>query len=756
LPDVLATLDGLRRAGWYRGQITHVEPLAERTAEYAEPDPTLFDELRRYLDESGIPQLYSHQVELLSRGRKGENVIVTTGTASGKTLGFNLPVFESLGRDPKTTALYLYPMKAVTQDQLKVLRAMEKTTGTSLRAAVYDGDTPTDKRPLIRRNSRLVLSNPYELHQILPYHYQWQRFFRGLRFVVLDEAHRYRGVFGSNVAQLVRRLRRVARFYGSSPQFILASASIANPEELAGKLTGLEFSHIGKDGAPHGRGLVAFYNPLADPESSVYTQAQRLVAHFASAGLQTICFVQSRRQAELLSRWAREGRPELAVSPYRAGYLAEDRRRIEAALSSGELRGVVSTNALELGIDVGGLDCIIIFGYPGSLASFWQQAGRAGRKLQESLVVFFGMPDALDQYFLRRPELVLDRRFESAVIDIQNPYIRSGHLLCAASELPLRPDEVGENERPLVAALEQQFILRATPAGWVYTGRARPQEEVTLDAIEEHGVEVVVDGRVIETLDRSRACRDAHAGAVLFHQGETYLVKSLDLAAKKAVVERTDVDYYTSVIQREDFELLETLEDRDIVPGCRLAFSKLQVRENYAGYRVKRYDQLLATHPLDLPPVEFKTRGVRLEFTEDFALRLEESGHDFTGGLHGAEHALIAIAPLVAMCDPRDFGGSSYRFFPQNRLPTIFIYDGYEDGIGISEKLFAEFRRWSRTALDLVRNCPCDNGCPACILSPRCGDNNTPMDKAAAISILALVAGATDDRARALRAGSVS
>ncbi len=718
--------------------------MAARTAEYAEPNPALPAELQRYLDAIGVPKLYRHQVELLQRCRCGGNVIITTGTASGKTLGFNLPVMEKLGRDPQATALYLYPMKAVTHDQLKVLQTLERSAGIPLRPAVYDGDTPADKRPGIRRSSRLVLSNPYELHQILPYHYQWQRFWRGLRFVIIDEAHRYRGVFGSNVAQLIWRLRRVAACYGAKPQFILASASIANPEELAQKLTGLEFSCIDSDSSPRGRGFVAFYNPLADPESSVYTQAQRLVTHFALAGLQTICFVQSRRQAELISRWARESRPELAVSPYRAGYLAEDRRRIEAALAAGELAAVVSTSALELGIDVGGLDCIIVFGYPGSLASFWQQAGRAGRKLQDSLVLFFGMPSALDQYFLRRPELVLDRRFESAVIDTENPYIRSGHLLCAAAELPLRGDEVGPAEMPLVAALEDQLRLRSTPAGWIYTGRTRPQEEVALDAIAEHGIEVVVEGRVVETLDLARACREAHTGAVLLHQGETYLVSSLDLAARKAVAVPADVDYYTSVIQHEELSLLERLAEHDTIAGCQLAYTKLQVRETYVGYRVKRYDQLLSTHPLELPAVEFKTRGVCLELSEDFARRLEESGHDFSGGLHGAEHALIAIAPLVAMCDPRDIGGTSYRFFPQNRLPTIFIYDGYEDGIGIAEKLFAQFHRWTRTGLDLVRNCPCDNGCPACILSPRCGDNNSPMDKAAAEAILGFVAGDAD------------
>jgi DEAD/DEAH box helicase domain-containing protein len=733
------------------------------------PDPPLPEPLQRALATGGVEKLYSHQVEVLRRCRNGESVVVTTATASGKTLAFNLPVFETMLTDSRATALYLYPMKAVTQDQFKVLKGLEKAVGLSLNPAVYDGDTPQEKRPGIRRRSRVVLSNPYELHQVLPYHYKWLRFLSNLRWVIVDEAHRYRGVFGSNVAQLLRRLRRVCRLYGRDPQFVMASASIANPQELAQRLTGKEFSHVGDDGSPHGRGWLVFWNPLSAPDVSVPSQIREVVRHFASTGFQTLCFVPSRRQAELVSRWVRESAPELAVSPYRAGYLPEDRRRIESDLSSGNLRGVVSTDALELGVDIGGLDCIVIAAYPGSFASFWQQAGRAGRKLQDSVVVFIGSGDALNQYLLRNPGIVLDRSFESAVVDLHNPYILSGHLLCAASESPLRPDEITPEQVPIVQALEERKELGKTPVGWIYAGRARPQEVVTLGAIEEHAVDVVCDGKVIETLDRSRACRDAHPGAVLFHQGDTYLVKSLDLDGRRAEVEHKDVDYYTGVIQQEDLKLLDTLEERTVGSGIRLAFGRLQVTEKFIGYRVKRYDQILSTHPLDLPPVEFPTVGVRLEFeaagvepqrhqehkvarfpsdTSDFVplcLRGESSpwfaGFDFTGGMHGAEHALIAIAPLIAMCDPRDFGGASYPVFPDTRKPTILIYDGYENGIGISEKLYAEFGRWTRVALDLVVRCGCDEGCPACVLSPRCGDNNQPMDKRGAIAILKLLAG---------------
>jgi DEAD/DEAH box helicase domain-containing protein len=753
VPDILSALDRLRQQRWYSGQITGIEPLPSRAPKYAEPDPALPKPLADLVEKMGIPRLYSHQVELLKHARLGRNVIITTATASGKTLAFNLPVFETMLREsgdspteshgalrrdsPRfPTALYLYPMKAVTQDQLKVLKELELGLELELHPAVYDGDTPADKRPRIRQRSRIVLSNPYELHQILPYHYQWQTFYRNLRYCIIDEAHTYRGVFGSNVAQLIRRLRRICAYHGSDPQFFLASASIANPQELAEKLTGKEFIHVGDDGAPRGRTYLVFWNPLANAETSIHVQTQQVVAYFAKSGFQTVCFVQSRRLAELISRWVKEHTPELAVSPYRAGYIPEDRRAIEAGLSSGALRGVVSTDALELGIDIGSLDCIVIAGYPGSLASFWQQAGRAGRKLQDSVVVFIGYADALNQYLLRNPALILERGFEAAVIDLTNPYIISGHLACAASELPLRKEEVDEVRRPAVKALEDKLILRPTPVGWIYAGRTRPQEEVALEAIEESTIEIVADGRVIETMDKTRACREAYPGAVLLHQGETYLVKSLDLENQRAEVERKDVDFHTQVITREEMRLLETQQQRLLNPGITLSLGRLEVTATYTGYRVRKYDQLLATHPLSLPPVKFPTVGIWLIFSGETALELQEQNSDFTGGLHAAEHALIALAPLVAMCDPRDIGGGSYRMFPDTMQPTILIYDGYEHGIGISEKLYSEFDRLSRVTRDMVIQCGCEKGCPACVLSPRCGDANEPIDKQTAVSIL--------------------
>jgi DEAD/DEAH box helicase domain-containing protein len=766
LPDLLKTLAELERRPWYAGQVVRVEPLSSRTAEYAEPDPPLPAALARYLAGAGIDRLYKHQAAMLALARSGANVIVTTSTASGKTLGFNLPVAESLDNDRNATALYLYPMKAVTQDQLRVLRGLEKLSGIPLSPAVYDGDTPADRRPGVRNRSRVVLSNPYELHQILPWHYQWQRFLRNLRWVVLDEAHRYRGVFGSNIAQLIRRLRRVCRVHGADPRFILSSASIANPVELAERLTGKPFELVAEDGSPHGRSWLVFYNPLAAPRTSPHSQVQYLLEHFTKAGFQTVCFVPSRRMAELVSRRVRAGSPDVAVAPYRAGYVPEDRRRIEADLSAGALRGVVSTEALELGIDVGGLDCIIIASYPGTLASFWQQAGRAGRKLQDSVIVFVGFAGGLDQYLMRHPEIILARGFESATVDLENPYILKGHLACAASELPLKKEEIeGSLQSPtpdvrsdgttgrakseidnqqskmgLVRELEDERLLRPTPAGWVYIGRNRPQDRVKLEAIEERHVDVVCDGSVIETMEYTRALREAHTGAVLLHQGETFLVRSLDLEHLRATVERQSVDYLTSVVQHEDLRILETVSERAVAPGCTLALGRVRATYRYTGYKVTRFDQVLSTHGLDLPAVEFPTVGLWLKFAGPVADDLAARGRDFAGGMHGVEHALIALAPLVAMCDTADVGGASYPNFPDTGLPTIVVYDGYEGGIGISEKLFAEFDRLARITRNLVEECGCDEGCPACVLSARCGDGNLPMDKRGALELLRRIA----------------
>ncbi len=724
---------------WYSGQIVAVRELPAKEAEYAAEarllEAPLPEPLERYLAARGV-RLYSHQVEALERIRSGENVVITTPTASGKTLAFNLPIFERLYKDKKATALYLYPLKALTNDQLRAIRELEEETGLDLEAAVYDGDTPQHLRPKIRERSRIVLTNPYALHEYLPWHYKWQRFFQNLRFVVIDEGHRYRGVFGSNVAMLIRRLRRILNYYGSDPQFILSSATIANPEEFAFKLTGKHFKVISRDGSAHGPKYLIFWNPLKYPARSAHRQTSDLLALHVESGLQTLCFTISRRLAELVARWAKEAAPERKLASYRAGYLPEERREIEQGLKERELDGVATTNALELGVDIGQLDAVIISGYPGTVISTWQQAGRAGRGHEPALVTLVGFENPLDQYFMNHPEEFFSRPHEHAIIDLENEHILMGHLLCAAAELPLRRSELdlfGAKEEDL-EPLEQEF-LQKTSLGWIYRGTVRPVDLVNLDSISERTVRVICDGELLETMDYNRALEEAHPGAVLLHQGETYLVKELDLERDEALAVKEELDYYTDALKVSKVGLLTERESRE-VGGFELGLGEMRVTERVIGYRIRRYERTLGLKELQLPEVEFETTGLWLALPSSLREEVERAGRGWPGGLHGAEHALIAMAPFYALCDRWDIGGVSTPFDPDLEGPGIFIYDGFPGGIGITEKLYELLPEWVEATYRLVRDCSCEEGCPSCIYSPKCGNQNQPLDKEAAVMIL--------------------
>jgi len=735
-PKIERLIERLKQEGWYSGQIVAIHELPAKEPEYAGLKEPLPEPLRRYLDSRGI-KLYTHQVEAIERIRAGENVVIATPTASGKTLAFNLPIFERLYHDREATALYIYPLKALTNDQLAVVRELERAVGLDLGASVYDGDTPQHLRPRIRERARLVLTNPHALHQYLPWHHKWRRFFKNLKFVVIDEAHRYRGVFGSNVALLLRRLRRILSYWGADPQFILSSATIANPAEFAEKLTGKGFTVIDRDGAARGPRYFIFWNALKCPKRSVHRQTSDLLALHTQMGLQTLCFTVSRRLAELVARWAREAAPGRRITSYRAGYLPEERREIERALKGRELDGVAATNALELGVDIGGLDAVIISGYPGTVISTWQQAGRAGRGTDPAVVTLVGFENPLDQYFMNHPEELLTRPHEHAIIDLENRYILAGHLLCAAAELPLRRSELaslGASEEHL-RPLEEAGLLEGTPAGWIYRGTARPVELVSLEAISERTVQVLCDGELLETIDYQRALEEAHPGAVLLHQGETYLVEELDLDHDVARVTKQELDYYTEALKVSEVRILGELE-RQERGRLRATLGELRARERVIGYRIRRYDRLLGVRELKLPQVEFETVGVWLTLPEELRQELEERGLDWHGGLHGAEHALIAIAPFYAMSDRWDIGGVSTPLHPDLGSGAIFVYDGYPGGIGITEKLYELLPEWLAAAWKLVRDCPCEEGCPSCIYSPKCGNQNRPLDKEAARLIL--------------------
>ncbi|MDH4223303.1 MAG: DEAD/DEAH box helicase [candidate division Zixibacteria bacterium] len=731
-------IEQLKKYKWYRGQIVDLKVTPAKSGKYSEITPPLSPSLQHYLDFKKINKLYSHQIKSIEKIREGKNLIITTGTASGKTLAFNLPILEKLESDKKGTALFLYPLKALTNDQLKVLKELERFLDFRINPAIYDGDTPREKRASIRDKSRIILSNPYELHQVLPYHYKWENFFKNLKVVVIDEAHRYKGVMGSNFALLIRRLLIICKIYGSSPQFILSSASIANPQEFAEKLTSASFEVITEDGSPHGSRYFLLWDSSKYKDRSVHVQTKDLLVHSVKNNLQTICFVVSRKISELISFWIKNENPKLKITSYRAGYLPLERREIERKLRQRELEGVVSTTALELGIDIGGLDCVIISGYPGTIASFFQQAGRSGRKTQDSLVIFVGFEDALDQYLLRHPGILLAGNFENAIIDLSNPYITSGHLLCASSELPLKKEDYeifGKDSEEILKSLQKENLVRQTPEGFVYCGKERPQQVISLDNISDQTVKVVWENQILETVDLQRAYSEAHTGAVLIHQGESYIVVDLDLKNMKAKVKREEVDYFTEAVDIDEVKIIED-EERKVFRDFILYLGKVEVHNRYIGYKVKKFEQVVNFIQLDLPTVIFQTMGLWYELPVHIRNECEFRGLDFSGGMHAVEHAMISISPLLAMCDRKDLGGVSYPFHPETGKSLIFIYDGYEGGIGISEKLFETFKNLVQMTYSLIKDCDCEEGCPACILSSKCGNNNRPMDKKAALYIL--------------------
>jgi len=756
----------LKTRSRYKDRIEHIEILPSKRPIYGELKKEFSPAIKNYLLKKGI-KLYIHQRDAIEKLREGKNIIITTPTASGKTLAFNIPIFERLEQNKSATALYLYPTKALANDQLKVIKEFEKLSGIKVTPNVYDGDTPPSKRPKIRGTSRIIVSNPYELHQILPWHYKWQKFFSNLNFIVIDEAHRYRGVFGSNVAFLIRRLRRICAFYGSNPQFVLSTATLANPIEFSEKLVGIKFELIADDGSPKGKKYFILYNPYFDGVGTLSThrETKDLFLFFIRNDLQTLCFTISRKMAELIALWSKKelkkSEPYLTdkVTAYRAGYLPEERREIENNFKNGLLRGVTSTNALELGINVGSLDCVIISGYPGTTISTWQQAGRAGRGSDESIAVLIAFQNPLDQYFMRHPKVFFDKPHEHAIIDLANPYIISGHLMCAASEIPIKLADHGiyfaDNAEGVLRALERQGLVQNTPNGWVYSGKGRATEAVKLDNISSDIFKVICDGELLETMDRTQAYREAHKGAVLLHQGETYIVEDLALKNSVVQVKKRDVDYYTEAMKIVDIAILEEIEKKEI-GNLAVWFGDVEVNEQYVGYKIMKYDKVIGIERLDLPPLNFKTMGLWFIVPEDVKEKMwEERKKDkdikeklndrseedlmretFAGGLHGIEHAMIEIMPFHVMCDRWDMGGVSTPSHPDTNKPTVFIYDGFEGGIGLSEKAFELTTEIVKTTYELVKDCKCEDGCPACIYSPKCGNENKPLDKKGTMLIL--------------------
>jgi DEAD/DEAH box helicase domain-containing protein len=732
-----------------------------------ELDPRVHDALQR----AGVEQLYLHQRDALLSAFE-QPTIVTTGTASGKSLCFQLPTLELLVTDPTARALYLYPTKALAQDQARALHSFGLTN--QIRPAIYDGDTPSKERPAIRRRSNLVITNPDMLHVgILPHHAAWGDLFANLAFVVVDEAHVYRGVFGSHVANVLRRLRRAAAFYGSTPRFLLASATIANPVELAKGLTGLpEINLVDNDTAPLPARRTAIWNPpLLDENlgirASTLAEAAELFAELVTAGARTICFMKSRKGVELILRMATDRlEPELAerIAPYRAGYTPQQRHEIEHRLVSGELLGVVATDALELGIDIGELDAAICVTFPGTVASLRQMWGRAGRR-GRGLAVYVAGEDALDQFFARHPDEFLNRPVEAAIIDPASPEILGEHLLCAAHEAPLTEadtayftDDVIDRAR----ALAQAGFLRERATGFV-PARAEdyPAGRVALRSasLDNFALIDATSGEILGTIEAARAYSTVHEGAIYLHLGRSYNVLELDLAARRAILEPFTGNYFTQA-KSESMTYIERMLETRETHGVRLSYGEIVYSETVLGYQRKGLQDhaVIDFQSLDMPTTEFATRALWYELDDvvggpGSTGPLEHARPRATGplargsaeafpadlllgSLHALEHGQIAVLPLIAMCDRWDIGGLSTNAHPQTGGPTIFIYDGHPGGIGITRRGYDAFDRLVLDAQRLIGECPCKDGCPSCVQSPKCGNLNDPLSKRGALELL--------------------
>ncbi len=727
-PDLVSKI---REETWYHDQIVHVARIEATKA--TRETLNLLPPLQEYLTQRGI-DLYYHQGEVIEALRAGRDVIITTPTASGKTLAFNIPVFETLISNQQACALYIYPLKALANDQYEKLIDMEKGTGGKIRPSVYDGDTPASRRARIREEARIVLTNPHALHYYLPWHHKWSRLFHNLRYVVIDEAHQYRGLFGVNVALLIRRLFRILERYGASPQVVLASASVANPQVFARDLTGRDVVAVTESTSARGERQVCFWDSLLDPGSAMTTQAARLLAFLSRSGAQTLCFVRSRAMAEVVARRAQDlgGRDILS---YRAGYLPQERREIENGLRTGEIKGVVSTSALEAGIDIGSLDAVILVGFPGSLLSAWQQAGRAGRGTDSSLIVFMPQENPLDRYFMHHPDDFLGREQSQIVIRRDNSRLAAGHLACAAAELPLQKEEVTPWEADILTALKENGLVASTPRGFIYCGQQRAHELVDMNGIIGEGVKLLHADELLETMDPVRARRDAYPGAVLLHRGESYVVDNLDLERGIATARKEEVDYYTVGLRTSVSDILsqeDVFESGEIT----VAIGRVRITESFIGYKTIHYDRTISVDALDLPPHTYETDGMWVTMPPEIP---QISFEAMAGSLHGAEHALIAMAPLLVLCDQEDIGGISTLLHQQNDAPTIMIYDELEGGAGLASVLFDSIHRLVKRAEMNVSDCPCTNGCPACIYSPNCGSQNRPLDKDGTITLLRFI-----------------
>lgn len=741
-----AFLESVRGKPGLREALRHHEVLAAQPPVHAAIGGDGLAAVAPVLARRGIQALYRHQARALELLGKGRDVVLATPTASGKSLVYNLPALAGALEDPEARALFLFPLRALEQDQCRRLEEdiAALGRGDAVRVAIYDGDTPTARRRKLREDPpQILITTPDMLHLgILPHHETWKRFFAGLRLVVIDELHTYRGVFGSHVAQVVRRLDRLARHHGGRPRFVATSATVANPGELAGELVGREFAVVREDGAPRTERHVLLFDPTGSP----YTAASRLFRLAVGQGLRTIAFTKARSVTELMYQWIVEAQPELRprISAYRAGFLPEERREIEKRLFAGDLLGVISTSALEMGIDVGHLDVCILVGYPGSQIATWQRGGRVGRT-RRAVIALVAQPDALDQYLVSHPRTFFDRSFEHAVLDAHNPEVLGAHLPCAAAEQPLRAGEPWLAEpatRAVAESLEEQATLLRSESGdeW-FAVRRRPHRDVDLRAAGSSW-SIVEGDRLVGSIGSGRVFAECHEGAIYLHRGRQYLVTQLDWEERRASVRAVSAPYYTRALSEKETEILSRERARP-AGNFRLVQGRVKVTTRITGFERRRVhgQDLIATEKLELPPSHFETAALWLEMPDEIPAALRAAGRHVMGGIHAVEHAALALVPLFALCDRFDVAGISYVKHPQLGRAAIFLYDGHAGGVGLMASVFDRVEGLLEATRELIHDCECEEGCPACVHSPKCGSGNRPIDKAASLQVLDLLLG---------------
>jgi DEAD/DEAH box helicase domain-containing protein len=745
-------------------RLTHLEVLPRRDARHAEWPAWAAPALIEALIEHGVDAPWVHQRVAADLAHEGRHVVLATGTASGKSIGYLLPALTSVlsskrGKGRRgSTVLYLSPTKALAQDQLDTLLRLQLP---SLHVTTHDGDSSRELRDWARDHGEYLLTNPDMLHRsMLPTHPRWARYLSMLDYVVVDECHHYRGVFGAHVAQILRRLRRVCALYGAAPTFVLASATVAEPEVAASRLTGLPVVGVTEDGSPRGQVALALWEPPftsydgenhAPVRRSASSEIADLLADLVLERVRTLAFIRSRRGTETVAlrtqRLLDEVEPGLSrrVAAYRGGYLPEDRRELERALRGGELLGLAATNALELGIDVAGLDAVLMAGFPGTRAALWQQVGRAGRGGQDALGVLVARDDPLDTYLVQHPEALIGKPVEANVFDPENPYVLGPHLCAAAAESPLGEDDLelfGPTARTAVDAMTDAGLLRRRSRGWFWTDRRRASDLADIRSTGGSPVRLVEDatGRVVGTVDHSSAHATAHAGAVYLHQGETYLVSSLDLDHAVAVVSRDVPGYSTTAREITDIAIVGERE-HSVWGPARVSFGEVRVTRQVVSYLRRREPDgaVLGEEPLDLPERILTTTAVWWTLPQGV---LESAGltqHDLSGAAHAAEHASIGLLPLFATCDRWDIGGVSTAAHPDTGMLTVFVYDGHPGGAGFSERGFHRAQEWLTATREAISACRCEAGCPSCVQSPKCGNANSPLDKPAAVELVDLL-----------------